>query len=387
MTVYGILMILLRARLRGTGLTEAEKEAVAGVDRKELYLLADRHDLAHAVGDVLAEEGLLSGAAATAFGRKQYLAAFRYERIVYELSRLRALLEEESVDFIPLKGSVLRDCYPDPVIRTSCDIDVLIRVEEIPRVSALVKEKLGYREDNNAEGKTEDQHDVTFFTESELHVELHFTLEEEGVQGSGLLKQPWENAVLREGTAHEYLLSPAFFWLYHITHAAKHFKAGGCGVRPFMDIWVMKQAVPPEEKNVEALWEKEGVAPFGRAAVALAELWFGTGERTPLLSAMEEYIFTGGTYGTFQNKMAARQRKESRGAYLCKRIFPSYKTMVKGYPSLKKLPFLLPFYWIARWFGILFRGRGRKAWREIQDTRVDTTRRETTAALFDALSL
>ena len=47
------------------------------------------------------------------------IAIYRYEKINYELNRLRSALNEAQIPFIPLKGSVLRQYYPEPWMRTS----------------------------------------------------------------------------------------------------------------------------------------------------------------------------------------------------------------------------------------------------------------------------
>ena len=40
--------------------------------------------------------------------------------------------------------------------------------------------------------------------------------------------------------------------------------------------------------------------------------------------------------------------------------------MTIRYPTLKKYPFLLPFYWIARFFGMLFGGKSKRSLSEIK---------------------
>lgn len=47
------------------------------------------------------------------------IAIYRYEKINYELNRLRSALNEAQIPFIPLEGSVLRQYYPEPWMRTS----------------------------------------------------------------------------------------------------------------------------------------------------------------------------------------------------------------------------------------------------------------------------
>lgn len=388
MTLTEKFISILRSRITGEALPETVKAAITPADEQPLYLLAKKHDFAHAVGDVLLEEGLLTlPEAVEAFGRAQYLAAFRYQRIVYELSRLRSLFETEGVDFMPLKGSVLREAYPDPVLRTSCDIDILVHVEDLSRACDLIRTHLSYRFDQNKKKNTVGYHDVTFFTESDLHIELHFSLLGENMPSEGPLTDPWQGALLAEGTRHEYRMPGEVFFFYHVAHAAKHFKLGGCGVRPFMDLYVLERSFPYDEKVLNSYLEQAGLCVFAREMTALSHCWFGGEEKTPLLSAMEEYVLSGGIYGSFGNRMAATQRHKGRVHYIFRRIFPPYRTMKLYHRYLEHFPFLLPFAWVARWFSTLFGGRAGNALREIQKSHVDDSTISDVRMLFDELSL
>ena len=56
---------------------------------------------------------------------------------------LKEALEKAEIPFLPLKGSVIRKYYPEPWMRTSCDIDLLIHKEEADNVVNLFTEKFG----------------------------------------------------------------------------------------------------------------------------------------------------------------------------------------------------------------------------------------------------
>ena len=34
-------------------------------------------------------------------------------------------------------------------------------------------------------------------------------------------------------------MTDEMFYFYHIAHMAKHFEEGGCGIRPFIDLWTL----------------------------------------------------------------------------------------------------------------------------------------------------
>lgn len=93
----------------------------------ELYRLSKSHDLAHLVGDALNKCGGFEKISAGAddagraaiikvrekFDNQIFTAVYRYEKINYELVNLRSVLNGAGIDFIPLKGSVIRKYYPE----------------------------------------------------------------------------------------------------------------------------------------------------------------------------------------------------------------------------------------------------------------------------------
>jgi len=105
----------------------AEQELV------EVYRLSKKHDMAHIVGISLAKAGMLENAPEIAekFEKEQYLAVFRYENFKYETDRLCKTFDEQKIPYILLKGAVIRDFYPEPWMRTSCDLDVLVKEEDL----------------------------------------------------------------------------------------------------------------------------------------------------------------------------------------------------------------------------------------------------------------
>lgn len=345
------LIALLGAELLGKMFTETLSQE----EIKEIYTLSKAHDLAHVAGDALARAGLLRGEAVKAFQKWQYLALYRYQRVAYELSELRRVLCEEKIPFMPLKGTVLREHYPDPAMRTSVDIDILVRPEHLERVKNLLIEKLSYRFDV-AEG-----HDIGFFAPSELHVEIHFALCDENDKRTLALGSPWESASLKDGSDYEYEMTNEFFYAYAMAHAAKHFYVGGCGIRPFMDMVVMRNAMPCDKETLEKLYEKTGLTAFAEYAEKLCDYWFFGADSDETILFMEEYLLAGGAYGTLEGYVASIQGDKGGAYYFWRKLFLPYKSMKKQFPVLEKCPILLPFCHVARWFAIVFSSRRQKA--------------------------
>ena len=86
----------------------------------------------------------------------------------------------------------------------------------------------------------------------------------------------------------------------------------------------------------------------------LLNRWFRNEIR---LNESDLEIFINGVYGHVENVWEKKSRKQGKGKYLFSRLFPSLSVMKTGYPILVKLPFLLPFCWLARMFRGMFRRR------------------------------
>ena len=113
-----------------------------------LYGVSKKHDIAHLVGDALIKNGLIEdGDLKSQFQNQTLMAVCRYENLNYEFGRICEILEETRIPFIPLKGAVIRQYYPEPWMRTSCDIDILVHEEDLERAVKILKEKAQYETD------------------------------------------------------------------------------------------------------------------------------------------------------------------------------------------------------------------------------------------------
>ena len=235
-------------------------------EAKALFLLAKKHDLAHVAANGAIRAGLLpDDPRVKEVYKKACLSALvRYESLAMELVLITALFEEAKIVHLPLKGSVLRALYPAPWMRSSCDIDILVHEEDIERAKSILLEK-GYRPFSST------AHDVSFDSPRGVHIELHFRLLEEGVSAvmQETLSGVWSYASPREGRVYEQMLSDDFFYYYHIAHMAKHYLHGGCGIRPFLDLWMLRHRIFFDEGRREALLKAGGLLSFAKAAESL----------------------------------------------------------------------------------------------------------------------
>lgn len=356
-----LLLSLIRAELCDAPLPTAPVEGEA---LKALYMLAKRHDVAHIAGNALGRAGMLpdGSKAKAAFEKECYTALYRYERITRELASLTAILEENGITHLPLKGSVLRPLYAKPWMRTSCDIDVLVKDEDIERARGVLL-AAGYRPYGNS------GHDISFDSPLDVHIEMHFRLMEEGVSDviGAPLADVWEHAHPKAGRTYEHVMTDAMFYYYHVAHMAKHYLHGGCGIRPFLDIYVLKSSGAFDTDAAKALLARGELSVFTKAAEALSDVWFRGGEHTPITRQMEAFVLSGGVYGTEENRITVGQaRRGGKIRYALSRIFLPYHTLKYHYPSLQKHKWLFPFFQVRRWFKLLFLGGVRRSAKELK---------------------
>ncbi len=382
-TEYQDLLIrLLRAELTETDLSQSDRDALTPQALPALYQLAKTQDLAHLVANQLSKAQKIGKEPIDAAFRKQaFLAVYRSDGIEYETEQICKVLQRNAIAYILLKGSVIREFYPKQSMRTSCDIDILVTEADAERASACVIEALGYQR-----GRKND-HDISLMSPNGVHFELHFSLLEGDSRIDTILGDVWSYA--KEAKGASYLLQHDFFLFYHIAHMAKHFNNGGCGIRPFMDLWIMEHKMHIDRHCADALLQQTGLATFAQAAFALSDIWFGQAQETALAKDMQEYLLNASLYGSIENYVAVEQvKKGSKFRHILGHIFLSYRQMLIYYPSLKKCPILFPFYQIRRWGRILFCGGAKDAMHQIKVTTATTEeKKEKIHSLYQRLGL
>lgn len=352
--IVDILFALINYEMGFNTLPDGFASQITKEDLRSLYLLARKHDLAHLIGDALEKIGVLESQseAYKRFSQAKNTAIFRTETHIAELKVLCEELDKNGIDHIPLKGAVIRNLYPETWMRTSCDIDVLIKEEELSRAISLLTDNLGY------DCRSVGQHDAQIYSPAGVHIELHYSLQEaETEKAAGkYLDSVWERAYPDD--KHTKYMPDEFLYTYLISHMIKHVKFGGCGIRAVLDVYLIAKTYGLERARRPL--EDCGFSVFATAVENLANAWFSGGEKDELSLRLEEYILTGGVYGTFDNKISARQgRQKTKTGYFLKRLFMPYRELKFRYPILQKCALLYPFCLVARWCKLIFKKQTR----------------------------
>lgn len=362
--VEGALFALVNSALTGRSADASQiKDAISGDGAKELYRLSKEHDLAHFVGCELEKLSLLSNdEISNKFRKQHYAAVFRYKGMEFAISEIKDALCEAKIPHIPLKGSVLRYEYPEPWMRTSCDIDILVKRTDIDRACEILAQKLGY----TLAHKTE--HDVSYTSVGGIKVEMHFSLIEasENERIVDILKDPWQSATPAEN-GYTYVMDDAVFYFYHVAHMLKHFLYGGCGIRTFVDLYVLDSMQGVDLKKRDDLLLRADILTFTEYSRALARYFVGIDGCSEAVESFASYVIAGGVYGGVETKVYIQQaRRGGKFRYAMQRIFLPYKTLCLSYPIAKRHKILVPFLQVVRWFRIIFGGKVRSSAKELR---------------------
>ena len=282
------------------------------------------------------------------------------------LSRIEAALNAEQIPFIPLKGSVLRHLYPAPEMRTSCDIDVLVKEKNLKAAVAAIENATDFTM------RKRNYHDISMMNQA-VHLELHFSIKENMENIDRLLARVWDYAVPDNGS--RYKLTPEFQVFHVIAHMSYHMVHGGLGIRPFLDLWLLRTKTSYDEEAVRQMCDECGILTFYEKCCDLADAWM-SGEPIPdELATLENYALNGGVFGSKENALVSKQREHRGFSYFLHRMFKSRELLEADYPELKEKPFLLPICQVKRWMRLLdpqTRKQVRQEINSIRTTRTDT---------------
>ena len=275
-----------------------------------------------------------------------------------ELGRIFAAFEENGIDYLPLKGCKMKALYPKPELRMMGDADVLIRMDQYPRIVPIM-EGLGFTY------AYESDHELVWKSR-ELSLELHkrvipsYNEDYFAYFGDG-----WQLAA--EHTGCRYSMTPEDEFLFLFTHFAKHFRDGGIGCRYVLDLWMYLRANPGLDMDrMRAELEKLRLWEFYENIRRLIGLWFGDGEPDPRSLFLTDFVFSSGSWGESVSKSLSMAVRDSHGggfwrgrvSYLLQTAFPSAQVLDRKYTVLRKAPWLLPAVWVVRpFYKVLFEFR------------------------------
>ena len=289
-----------------------------------------------------------------------YLFSVLSQETVCSVNQLDAVadmqreMEKNGIYNLAVKGAVTKRRYPDEVMRSMGDIDLLYKPEQHHVFKTLML-SLGYGD--YQEGRKNDTYSRPPF----VTVEAHRELVESGSEYSDYYKNIWNMARPKSGMEYTFEMSVEDELVFNIVHLAEHFKEGGAGIRFIIDVYVYSR-IDMDKEYVDQELNKLGLIEFYHNILTLANYWFADGESSELTEKLAAFIMAGGIFGDSDNA-AALAVEEGRARRFFKVCFPDYGSMKSMYPWLEGKGILLPYAWGLRGIRAL---RHRKSNVEIQ---------------------
>lgn len=292
----------------------------------------------------------------------QFLELATYKNIAVSQNQLYALegiykaFDENRIDYMPLKGSVLKFIYPKPEMRSMGDADILIKLEQYKKIENILP-ALSY------ERKSESDHELVWRSPS-LYLELHKRLfSRQNKDYYSYFGDGWKNAIKESETSTRYSLNIEDQYIYIFVHFVKHYRIGGIGLRHLIDLWVYEKHYKNIDKSkIESALRKINLFEFYSNVQHLLDNCFGSGKGDAITDYILDTVFSNGSFGNAETRNVAPSIRERINGASAKNVakfrtlkacFPSLSTMKSKYRVLTKVPILLPLMWLFRLFNIL----------------------------------
>lgn len=295
----------------------------------------------------------------------------------YAVSQIEKLFSEEGIAYMPFKGSLIRDYYPNPELRTMGDRDILIHKSDCNKADEIMI-RLEY-------DRMIDNHAVWTYTKPHLMFEIHNEMFYETLTSDfdyrAYFSKSWDSAV-KENSSMKYIPDHRIHFLYIIAHTAKHIVNHGIGFRAFLDMVFYCKAYPEQSFQNDWNWIKRELIrmklyDFCLVCFVLCSKWFETdmpfikeADKDIDFESFENKIFNDGLFGlkNRENEAAhtAKELRKSRHPFIitalmitARQLFPPYRDLqlIPWYSWVDGKPWLLPAAWVYRWIYCLIHKR------------------------------
>ena len=232
---------------------------------------------------------------------------------------LMRMFAEAGYESCILKGQGNALMYPEPLLRTSGDIDIWVKGKRDVIIEFC---------NSRVNGCKEWHHHIQFPIWDDVDVEVHFMpsytkvprfanrtqryfekFQRQEIDGKGLISEGYKM----------YVPSKELNLVFQMSHIARHFFGGGIGMRQIMDYYYFLKS--------EGLWDKEDVVEtlqnLGLYKFASAVMWvlkevFGAEEELLIVPVdvkrgklLLDEIMKGGNFGHHDKRVSARIKKNS----------------------------------------------------------------------------
>lgn len=288
--------------------------------------------------------------------KKYYLSSYILHQKFDDIrSEITNIFNENYIKHIYLKGSILKDLYPDPNLRMFGDIDVLINDADLKKSKTLLLE-------NNFEYKHVAEHHLEFVKDG-VTVELHIKLLPHHEDKYNFFRNPFENAYQYDNNL--YRLNESYHFIFVLVHYLKHLKSGA-GLREIIDIYLMMEKYKLDYDYIISSVNKLKITDYFNSILTEVEYIFNFKsiefKRKENIEKLIDYSLSSGIHGFGEannyDKNAFINSKKSKFKYLLSKLFIPVKTLFIMYPFTKTI-ILIPLGYIIRFFSLIIKKRNK----------------------------
>lgn len=328
-----------------------------GLDFSALFAIAKKQQIYNIIFPLIRDMDCVSAEEKERWQDYSYSELVRTIAVDYDRAQILAEFEAQGIDYMFLKGLVLRTYYPKTSMRQMSDNDILYDAGKRDAVIKIMK-KMRYNLEACCEN-SDDFHKSPYFT-----FEFHRTLFFEEGDFNPRFDQLWTRAKQDAEHPHQYHMDVSDNYIYSVAHMYKHFSTNGCGVRFLADIYLLykKEEERLDKAYIDSELARIGIADFAKKSLQLALDLFDGRELDADEIAFLTVFMQGGVYGDSALTLVRNFQIEQQGAvsvqsakrkYLWHRLFPSRKTMTANFKELEEHPYLLWACYIRRLFRLL----------------------------------
>ena len=362
------LMYLIRCALNDK---VPAKEKLDKMDLSGVFAVAKAHSLTAIAAYALESAGIYDNAF-----EEEKNKAIRKEIILNaEREKVLAKLEKAGIWYMPLKGIIIKDLYPQIGMRQMCDNDVLFDKAKIETLKHLMI-SLGFTMQHDDFG-----HDIVFTKQPLSNFEMHTALF--GVGHDEVMNKHYDNIESRlikdDNNHYGYHFSIEDFYVFMIAHEHKHYNLGGTGLRSLVDtyVYIKNYGDKMDMQYIQNECQKLRIAEYEEQNRKLAMSVLKGKKLTDDYRKMLDYIVFSGTYGTVQNSVKNKLKKGNTSSFaklnlIKNRLFvpirksdPQYKAYAARYKWFYKSKARVPLLFFYR-IGVALTSRQCRAKAELK---------------------
>lgn len=334
---------------------EPEIDRINNMDLSRIFELASYHSLTAMVAFSLERVIVLP------YGFDQSKKKAIRKLVLYDIERdkIFSRMDQMGIWHMPLKGSILKDYYPEFGMREMVDNDILCDPKRMVDIRSIMEE-LGF---------TCEEFDIRVddtYVKKPISFEIHRYLFDEKE-----LKKYYDYykdiktklKIVKEGCL-EYRFTQEDFYIYMIAHMYKHFTHFGTGLRSLLDTFIFldKQKNQLDWDYVFKELETLGLIEFEQMNRDLANRVFSDSPLSETDMKDLQYYLKSGAFGTMENlvdnninlSLSKDDSVKAKMNYLAHRIFVSGDELKNNYSFFYKNKWLLPLFYFFRLIKAIF---------------------------------